>query len=203
VKPTVDQPSNPLFTNGDNMHMNACVGDNGGPYELFDYGKGFFEGGHAIVVAAAGNVAPVDWLVYPAAFAYRHGIELLLKQLVLTLNVILESRDGFRKHHKMMDLWREVEALNGKIDTDLISDEMIARASALVGYFDAFDPTGQVFRYPEDIKGNRHLAEHKLINVEVLRDQMKELQQILETWYYQANDYRGWQRDMAAEFGDA
>jgi RNA-binding protein YhbY len=37
-----------------------------------------------------------------------------------------------------------------------------------------------VFRYPEDIKGNRRLAEHKLINVEVLRDQLKELQEILE-----------------------
>ena len=70
MKPVVDQPANPLFTNGDNTHMNACVGDNGGPYELMDYGKGFFEGGHAIVLAAATNVAPVDYLVYPAAFAY-------------------------------------------------------------------------------------------------------------------------------------
>lgn len=41
VKPKVDQPENPLFTNGENHQMNACVGDNGGPYNLFDYGRGF------------------------------------------------------------------------------------------------------------------------------------------------------------------
>ena len=27
----VDQPENPLFTNGENANMNACLGDNGGP----------------------------------------------------------------------------------------------------------------------------------------------------------------------------
>jgi hypothetical protein len=156
VKPRVEQPENPLFTNGDNANMNACVGDNGGPYELFDYGKGFFEGGHAIVAAAGALVAPVDWLVYPAAFSYRHGIELLLKQLVLTLNGLLGSPKGFGKHHKMMDLWGVVVELDERI-------------------------------------------EHKLINVEVLRDQMKELQDILEAWYYHADDCRGRQGDRAAD----
>jgi hypothetical protein len=199
VKPRVEQPENPLFTNGDNANMNACVGDNSGPYELFDYGKGFFEGGHAIVAAAGALVAPVDWLVYPAAFSYRHGIELLLKQLVLTLNGLLGSPEGFGKHHKMMDLWGAVVELDERIEHDLISDELVARAGALIGYFDAFDPTGQVLRYPEDIKGNRHLAEHKLINVEVLRDQMKELQDILEAWYYHADDCHGRQGDRAAD----
>lgn len=75
VKPNVDQPGNPLFTNGENHQMNACVGDNGGPYNLFDYGRGFFEGGHAAVKSAQDYIGPVDLLVYPAAFAYRHGIE--------------------------------------------------------------------------------------------------------------------------------
>ncbi len=69
VKPKVDQPENPLFTNGDNHQMNACVGDNGGPYNLFDYGRGFFEGGHAAVKSAQEYIGPVDLLVYPAAFA--------------------------------------------------------------------------------------------------------------------------------------
>ncbi|MDR7102851.1 hypothetical protein [Croceicoccus sp. BE223] len=84
----------------------------------------------------------------------------------------------------MIDLWKEVVDLHAAIDRELI------------GYFDAFDPTGQVFRYPEDIKGNRHLAEHKLINVEVLRDQTAELREILERWVYQAADHRDWQIDQ-------
>lgn len=200
-KPKVDQPANPLFTNGENTSMNACVGDNGGPYNLFDYGRGFFDGGHAAVKSAQDFVGPVDLLVYPAAFSYRHGIELYLKHLVLMLNLILETGETFKKNHSMIKLWEAVVDLNNKVDPALLEQEAIDRAGQLIGYFDAFDPTGQVFRYPEDIKGNRHLAEHKLINVEVLREQMQELKDILERWIYEAASYRDWQLEQRAEYG--
>ena len=199
-KPKVKQPENPLFTNGENFNMNACVGDNGGPYDLFDYGRGFFEGGHAAVQSAQNVEAPVDLIVYPAAFAYRHAIELYLKHLVLTLNLILESGETFEKNHKMIDLWKKVLELNDSTNVDLLEEEAINRAGELIGYFDAFDPTGQVFRYPEDIMGNRHLAEHKLINVEVLRDQMRELQDILERWVYHAMEHCDRQLEQEAEY---
>ena len=200
-KPEVDQPANPLFTNGENASMNACVGDNGGPYNLFDYGRGFFDGGHAAVKSAQEFVGPVDLLVYPAAFSYRHGIELYLKHLVFTLNLILETGKTFKKSHSMIQLWEAVVELNDKTEPDLFEREAIDRAGQLIGYFNAFDPTGQVFRYPEDIKGNRHLAEHKLINVEVLRDQMQELKDILEHWIYEVASYRDWQLEQRAEYG--
>ena len=86
----------PLFTNGENHQMNAGVSDNGGPYNLFDYRRGCFEGGHAAVKSAQDYIGPVDLLVYPAAFAYRPGIELYLKHLVCTLNTILET-GGLRR----------------------------------------------------------------------------------------------------------
>ena len=203
TKPKVDQPENPLFTNGDNTDMNACVGDNGGPYGLFDYGRGFFQGGHAIVKSAQERVVPVDLAVYPAAFSYRHAIELYLKHLVECLNAVLETGGTFKKHHKMIDLWSEVASMNAKVERELIEGEAIDRAGELIGYFDAFDPTGQVFRYPEDIKGNRHLAEHKLINVIVLHEQMEELQAILERWVWQVADHRDWQLEERANWGSA
>ena len=201
TSPRVNQPENPLFTNGENSNMNACVGDNGGPYDLFDYGRGFFDGGHAIVKSAQDYVVPVDLAVYPAAFSYRHAIELYLKHLVFALNLILESGDTFKKNHKMMELWKDVVELNDKAKADLVEQEAVDRAGELIGHFDAFDPTGQVFRYPEDIKGNRHLAEHKLINVEVLREYMRELQDILERWVDRAADYRDWQLEERAAYG--
>jgi hypothetical protein len=200
MKPKVNQPENALFTNGENFSMNACVGDNGGPYDLFDYGRGFFAGGHAIVRAASEYIAPVDILVYPAAFAYRHAVELLLKQLAETLNALLGLRDGFQKHHRMIDLWKQVEDLHERSGRELIDAKDVERAGVLIGYFDEFDPSGQVFRYPEDIRGNRHLANHKIINVEVLRDHMQELQSILERWYYEASDHLDWQREEAAMY---
>ncbi len=180
--PTIEQPSNPLFTNGPNVSLNACVGDNGGPYELFEYGKGFFEGGHAAIQAAEDGAGAVDLLVYPATFAYRHGIELFLKELIRRHNSMLKTGDAFTPGHGMIKLWDDLLALHGKVENPLIEREAVDRCGEMIGHFHAIDPTGQVFRYPEDIKGNAHLKDHKLINVEVLGDHMRELQELMERW---------------------
>lgn len=201
-KPKVNQPHNPLFTNGEVTSMNACVGDNGGPYDLFDYGKGFFSAGHAIVKSAENYADPVDLAVYPAAFSYRHGIELYLKHLVASLNIVLDTGGTFKKRHQIKDLWADVVDLGSKVKRELIEQEVIDRAGEIIGYFDALDPSGQVFRYPEDIRGNQHLAEFKLINVIVLRDQMIELQDILERWVYQIADHVDWQAEERAYHGE-
>ena len=52
----------------------------------------------------------------------------------------------------------------------------------IVEDFHQIDPTGQVFRYPEDLKGNLHLIGLSIINVEVLDDGMSVLRSILEEW---------------------
>jgi hypothetical protein len=101
----------------------------------------------------------------------------------------------------MIELWKDVVELNDKAKADLIEQLAVDRAGELIGHFDAFDPTGQVFRYPEDIKGSRHLAQHKLINVEVLHDHMCELQDILERWVDRAAHYREWQLEQRAVYG--
>ena len=46
----------------------------------------------------------------------------------------------------------------------------------------AIDATGQVFRYPEDNKGKKHLVQISHINVEVLADGMKTLFDLFEHW---------------------
>jgi hypothetical protein len=61
-------------------------------------------------------------------------------------------------------------------------------AGDIIDDFVQIDPTGQVFRYPEDIKGNAHLIGLKLINVEVLSEGMKMLQEMLEAWYFRIED---------------
>ena len=82
---TYDFTPNALFRGGPNCDLNACVGENGGPYDLRDYGQGFFDGGVAIIDAARERRAPVDVLVYPAAFAFRHGIELYIRHILASL----------------------------------------------------------------------------------------------------------------------
>jgi len=41
TKPAFKQ--NDVFKHVDNDQLNACVGNNGGPYDLYDYAKGYFE----------------------------------------------------------------------------------------------------------------------------------------------------------------
>lgn len=201
-KPKVNQPDNPLFTNGEKTSMNACVGDNGGPYVLVDYGRGFFRAGNAIVKSAEDYTDPVDLAVYPAAFSYRHGIELFLKHIVVGLNFILETGSTFKKNHGIMQLWNEVVSLVQKSEREFIEPEAMKTAGDVIGYFDAFDPTGQVFRYPEDIKGNRHLAEFKLINLDVLRSHMDELEDILERLVDQIAEHVDWHLEELAFHGE-
>ncbi|PZU07650.1 MAG: hypothetical protein DI606_16340 [Sphingobium sp.] len=201
MKPKVDQPANPLFTNGENFQMNACVGANGGPYELFHYANGFFEAGHAAIEAARKCTAPVDTLIYPIAFSYRHAIELMLKQMIVKLNLLLGSHEGFKKSHQIDVLWDEVSRLTAEHGHDLIEPDAVERIGAIIGHFHSFDPTGQVFRYPFDRQDNRHLEGHSLINVEVLQVYMHDLQQTMERWYYEAVELRHWQLDEIAQYG--
>ena len=86
---------NILFRGGQETWLNACVGLNGGPKEFDEYADGFFEGGFAIVRAAEAREAPVDILIYPAVFAFRHGIELYVKHLLSRLQALNGGGKGY------------------------------------------------------------------------------------------------------------
>jgi hypothetical protein len=140
---------NMLFRSGPDFQLNACVGTNGGPYDLRAYGQGFFEGGNAIIQAARDRTAPVDILVYPAAFLFRHGIELYLKHLLGDVRNIQDA-PSVEKNHSILEYFdlaveRLKSANEGLIDA---VDAGIARD--IVVDFHQIDPTGQVFRYPEE-----------------------------------------------------
>lgn len=184
--PVVDQPANPLFTNGPDVHLNACVGDNGGRKDLYDYGRGFVEAGHAIINAAEHRLIFVDLSIYPAAFSYRHGVELLLKHLIGALGAALGTKQDFPRNHGIDNLIAKVLEINAQIDPSIMEAEAPGRVAELVGHFHDIDATNQVFRYPIGTKNEQHLADYKLINVAVLRAYMEELYALLSRWIDQA-----------------
>jgi hypothetical protein len=173
---------NSLFRNGPNPHLNACVGANGGPYDFSDYGEGFFEGGKQIIEAIKRGEWTIDILVYPAAFSFRHGIELYVKHLVKELSTYNKSGAAYQKTHNLQDNWKLLvqEAQQSKLK--FFEPTELVVAGDIIDEFCQIDPTGQVFRYPEDIKGNAHLEGLGVINVEVLADGMSTLHEMLETW---------------------
>lgn len=181
---------NALFRSGPNMNLNACVGDNGGPYDFADYGEGFFRGGNAIVEAVVTGGATVDLAIYPAAFAFRHGIELYLKQLLIDLIAFNGSKVAYAKNHGIEKYWRLVVAEMGKVEGEVFDPADVKVAAGIIGDFCQIDPTGQVFRYPENLKGIRHLTGLGVINVEVLVEGMSTLHGMLNFWHHQVAELR-------------
>lgn len=185
-----DFSPNALFRAGPDWHLNAAVGDNGGPYDLMDYGLGFFEAGRHIIERASEGVATVDIVVYPAAFAFRHGIELFLKHLIEKLLEWNRLPPGYDKNHGIVELF-DLVAEQIKLARVPIADPTeVSIARDIVVDFNQIDPTGQVFRYPEDLKGNKHLIGLSIINVGVLNEGMRMLEQMMESWIDQLGGFQ-------------
>src|SRR3954468_3804886 len=84
---------------------NACVGDNGGPYDLYDYAHGYFEATRLLLksVGKAGWVN--DLVVYPICLNMRHGVELYIKYLISDLAKLTRSNAKFRTIHSLEGNW--------------------------------------------------------------------------------------------------
>jgi hypothetical protein len=193
-----DYKTNALFKGAVDSHLNACVGGNGGPYDFAAYGRGFFDGAKLIVEAVKSGNPHVDILVYPAAFSYRHGIELYLKHLFQKLVELNRGDQPYDKTHGIERFWRDVRGELAKQPT-LEIDKQIADATAIIGAFCEIDPSGQVFRYPEDIKGNPHLKELRLINLRVLGEGMERLLHYFVDWQYWIEARIEQRNDLEAE----
>lgn len=174
---------NALFRPTTNWNLNAAVGENGGPYTFSDYAMGFFVAGHHIFKRESKNPVYVDVIVYPMTFNYRHGIELYLKSLLLHSYAILGRKDQIKKTHGIMDNWKQFRIISKDLDSRIFEPKKeVEAAERLLTDLCQIDPNGQVFRYPEDIKGNQHLHKQGLISIEVLYKSMKALECVFEKW---------------------
>ena len=79
---------------GRNISLNACVGKNGGPYDFYSYGAGYFKAGHVLaqklIDAESGKHSNseqkeqeffvenlvIDVVIYPVLYLYRQGTTL-------------------------------------------------------------------------------------------------------------------------------
>jgi hypothetical protein len=164
---------NSLFRPGPNPQYNACVGTNGGPYDFGSYGEGFFEAGFKIVEAIYRGEWAIDILVYPAVFNFRHGIELYIKHLTILANRLLTTGQTMKHGHGIMDNWNALTKLLLSIRHPQFDATELNVLRDILDDFLEIDANGQVFRYPEDIKGNPHLRDISVINIQVLGEGMK------------------------------
>ncbi len=168
-----------LLRNGPNYNLNACIGNNGGPYDFGTYAEGFFSSGFLLCENLEGFNRKIDILIYPIFFNFRHGIELFIKHLNILTNKLLQNDVPIIRSHKILDNWEHL-SLNLEQILDFSEHLEISIVKDILIEFLEIDKTGQSFRYPTDIKGNRTLQEWSIINVEILKQGMEVIYNFFE-----------------------
>ncbi len=178
---------NSLFRPGKNFHLNACVGVNGGPYDLHDYANGYFDSGEILIERIRENESRVDILVYPLVFTYRHALELSIKYLAERLPPLFGVSVKIESTHNLTDNWDKVRVFMERfleVSEDESGKEHIQMVDQVVKDFVQIDPFGQTFRFPETKGGKPHLLNTNIINVEVVGDSMVCVRNVFSAWFY-------------------
>lgn len=180
-----------LFQGGKIGQLNACVGNNGGPYDFNDYSRGYFVAGARIVESLIkecatypGSPSNIDILIYPLVFTFRHAIELGLKHLTKMLANIFEVNPNLNPSHKLIDTWEFVQLHLNKLLTEQDDLDQVNIVDKILKDFVQLDSKGETFRYPEARDGTLHLQNMSVINVQVFGEAMIHLSKVFDHWFF-------------------
>ncbi|MTD93926.1 hypothetical protein GIW81_06200 [Hyphomicrobium sp. xq] len=163
--------------------MNACVGNNGGPYDLYDYAQGYFEATRLLLQEAQKPGIIIDVVVYPICLTYRHAMELFIKYLISDLAKLNNAKKSYRPNHGLKENWELALKLIAEAKLKA-SDRELAAIGEVVEAMAEVDPKGEIFRYPESIKGDQHLKDWSLINLVVLERSAAKTFEIAHTLHH-------------------
>ena len=153
----------------DRMDFNACGGDNGGPYDLYDYAHGYFDATRLLLKSVGKSGLLNDLLVYPICLNFRHAVELFIKYVISDLAKLTRSKAKFRAIHSLEANWSTAMNLIKQSKLDVKHDEVKLITRVVTDIMEV-DPNGNIFRYPESIKGDQHLKDWAIVNLAVVND---------------------------------
>lgn len=177
---------NDTFRLGNNIHLNACVGNNGF-IDLHTYQLGYYEATIALIKSVKEPPYNADALVYPIVFSARHTIELFLKSQLYNLQYInakaqgIEFEQKIQTTHSIRNLWQEYKELTA---VDARYEPHINALEEFMVDFYEIDDSGETFRYPFDHEDTRHLTELGCINIEIFGDRFSEMYKTIEELGY-------------------
>lgn len=188
---------NDLFR-GDRLNpsKNACVGDNGGRYDLFDYALGYFDASLILLRAGHQPNAIIDTLVYPACYSYRHSLELFMKWLVNEMGFALNDETlKAAKVHDLSKNWELAVAGFARLPKRLAKPEELELMTLAIKCVSEVDPNGETFRFSDDRKDRQHLKEWRLINLTVLLSYVETTVEVMKDWQHRLDRCRQSPRD--------
>lgn len=178
---------NKTFNIGE-MHLNACVGNNG-LQDHETYGLGFHEATLCMIDACKKHSVTLDAIIYPLVFCARHRIELFLKDCLLKFKEIRENAKIDEKllqsTHDLERLWDIFKKVAEDTDRRFLTFKNDAEEYILD--FSEMDPTGETFRYPYDKYKTIHMEETPIINILIFEKRYNELSEMMEEFEYLAN----------------
>ena len=199
--------TNDLFRPGSPGHLNACVGQNGGPYGFADYSLGYFDAARAVVQATINVQISSDIAVYPIVYTYRHGIELGLKHLADFLPKLWnETAPQIKATHELVDVWSVVKPYLARDRAFDIDGNRVPYLDKVLADIIQFDPKAEVFRFPTDRGGRFYLQDSSLVDVTVLAETLEEVRVIFEDWFNIGTEMMEHKQDAEDEeqmFGEA
>lgn len=123
----------------------------GRPRDMYGYVEGYRRAASAIYQSAVETHASPEYMLFPLAFAWRHYVEIALKDIIAASRELAGEEWGFPRGHNLLDLWRVARSLLGRIGDPTAPE--LANVENNLREFDRIDQRGDGFRYPLDREG--------------------------------------------------
>jgi len=159
---------------------NACIDNYMGLDQL---SENYIASADSLVKCSLRDHMLLDSHVYAICFLYRHGLELILKDMVWKSHYLLTGEKRFMSsnwqelgRHRLTDLWKQCrpdseQALPEGWPLDSDDDGLVEQ---LLRQFERHDPDSYSFRYPFGKKTGRTHQDANNVNIRVLRDGVHE-----------------------------
>jgi hypothetical protein len=117
-----------------------------------------------------------DIIIFPILMNANHGVEIYLKAIIWSLNVIIGSEDKIERGHNILKLFKSVRSkiqhYSGKISLQEFDQSMAGLAHYLNELYEKINATDRkdnmdFSRYPFDTKYEHHFYAERLGNVEI------------------------------------
>lgn len=188
----MEQYANP-FEFQENDSIIACVGDNGGTYNM-DIKRGFQRTVEILIGMLNRENEVEDILVYPIVYNARHSIELSLKIIIEQLWKI-QKQKGIKKSEEMVSKEKkeihthDIKVLYGIIEKMSGIDRRIPAyykdiEDLIKIYY--FDTEGDAFKYEADREEHPHMIQNGIshISVNTLGEQFKLVMNLFDNMIY-------------------
>lgn len=169
--------ANPFCTCGEVDEI-ACINN---WMQFSDLAEDYTRSADALVAAALDDSSLLDVHVQPVCFLYRHGIELLLKDLAWKSSYLATGTKRFAEkdwqelgRHRLRDIWEGAKADSETVlGTDFpLNPGRVDEVRSFLSQIEAHDQDSYSFRYPISKKKGRTHPHLTNVNLAALRAQV-------------------------------